>query len=66
MRLYVTGFNYVIIIVRSSITMMNKVELKAKLEELGINSSEYSLDGAVTDWNTLVLYKNYSIWEVFI
>lgn len=46
--------------------MMNKVELKAKLEELGINSSEYSLDGAVTDWNTLVLYKNYSIWEVFI
>ena len=44
---------------------MNIIELKAKLNELGVEPNEYSLEGSVANWNTIVLYKNYSIWEVF-
>lgn len=44
---------------------MNIIELKAKLDELGVGSNEYSLDGSVSNWDTIVLYKNYSKWEVF-
>lgn len=44
---------------------MNIIELKAKLNELGVEPNEYSLEGSVANWNTIVLYKNYNIWEVF-
>lgn len=36
---------------------MNIIELKAKLNELGVEPNEYSLEGSVANWNTIVLYK---------
>ena len=34
---------------------MNIIELKAKLNELGVEPNEYSLEGSVANWNTIVL-----------
>lgn len=42
---------------------MTKIELKKKLTELGYQNL-YSLDGSVGP-DLVVLYKNYSVWEVF-
>jgi len=43
---------------------MNKLELKNKLDELGINSEFYSLDGQLNP-DSIVLYNSYNKWEVF-
>lgn len=43
---------------------MDKVLLKNKLARLGVKEEEYSLEGDLNP-NTIVLYRNYSKWEVF-
>ena len=43
---------------------MDLIELKRKLEELGVNPLYYSLDSGLKS-DALILYKNYSKWEVF-
>lgn len=43
---------------------MNKVELKSKLDELGVYNGFYSLDGELLP-DRLVLFQNYEKWEVF-
>lgn len=44
---------------------MNRNELAKLLEIEGIPSSMYSLDGNLFTPDRIVLYKNYSLWEVF-
>ncbi|MFV0237437.1 MAG: hypothetical protein ACK5HU_02735 [Flavobacteriales bacterium] len=39
-------------------------ELKTKLDRLGIAPSYYSLDGSLEP-DRIILYRSYSIWEVF-
>ena len=43
---------------------MNRLVLKHKLDEMGVNENDYSLYGSL-DWNKIILYENYSNWEVF-
>lgn len=43
---------------------MNREELKRKLDELGVSDKEYSLYGSLEP-DRIVLYQNYSKWEVF-
>ena len=43
---------------------MNIKQLKIKLEEKEIHSGFYSLDGTLLP-DRIVLYSNYSKWEVF-
>ena len=43
---------------------MNRLVLKRKLDEMGVNENDYSLYGSL-DWNKIILYENYSNWEVF-
>ena len=43
---------------------MDKIELKKKLDLLGVNSHEYSLDGELVADN-IILYNSYHKWEVF-
>jgi hypothetical protein len=43
---------------------MNNLELENKLKELNIPINEYSLNGDLIS-EAIILYKNYSIWEVF-
>ena len=33
--------------------VMNIIELKAKLNELGVEPNEYSLEGSVANWNSM-------------
>lgn len=44
---------------------MNKDILKKELDKLGVNPNEYSLNGNIES-DKIVLYQNYSKWEVFI
>ena len=44
---------------------MNRLVLKHKLDEMGVNENDYSLYGSL-DWNKIILYENYSNWEVFL
>ncbi len=44
---------------------MNKNELKTSLELLGISQNRYSLNGDLNP-DSIVLFHNYSNWEVFI
>lgn len=44
---------------------MNRKELAKLLEIEGIPSTMYSLDGDLFTPDRIVLYKNYSLWEVF-
>jgi len=48
-----------------TIIIMNKIELKEKLNKMGVIPSEYSLEGSIADWDKIVLYQNYAKWEVF-
>ena len=43
---------------------MNKDILKKELDKLGVNPNEYSLNGNIES-DKIVLYQNYSKWEVF-
>jgi hypothetical protein len=43
---------------------MNRKELKLKLDEMGIDSNSYSLNGDLLP-DRIVLYHSYSKWEVF-
>ncbi len=43
---------------------MNREELKYELIKLNVNKSYYSLDGELNP-DSIVLYENYKIWEVF-
>jgi hypothetical protein len=43
---------------------MDIVELKKELNKIGVNPNRYSLNGSL-DWDKIILYKNYSKWEVF-
>jgi hypothetical protein len=43
---------------------MDKIELKTKLDLLGVNSHEYSLDGELIPDN-IILYNSHDKWEVF-
>jgi hypothetical protein len=43
---------------------VNKVELKTKLDSLGINENFYSLDGQPLP-DRIVLYQSYDNWNVF-
>jgi len=43
---------------------MDKMELKNKLNLLGVSSHEYSLDGELVADN-IILYISYHKWEVF-
>jgi len=43
---------------------MNRVELKDRLDLLGIASNRYSLTGELKA-DTVNLYENYNKWEVF-
>ena len=43
---------------------MNKIELIAKLAELGVDPNTYSLEGELLP-DSIVLYHSYSSWEVF-
>ena len=43
---------------------MNRLDLKHKLDEMGVNEEEYSLYG-ILDWDKIILYENYANWEVF-
>jgi len=43
---------------------MDKMELKNKLNLLGVSSHEYSLDGELVADN-IILYNSYHKWEVF-
>lgn len=46
------------------IIYMNKDILKKELDKLGVNPNEYSLNGNIES-DKIVLYQNYSKWEVF-
>ncbi|MBF0575557.1 hypothetical protein IR022_06205, partial [Dysgonomonas sp. GY617] len=39
-------------------------QLKEKLNDLGIDEKEYSLEGDLQP-NTIILYQNYTKWDVF-
>ena len=39
--------------------------IKKELDKLGVNPNEYSLNGNIES-DKIVLYQNYSKWEVFI
>lgn len=43
---------------------MNRQDLKHKLDEMGIDENYYSLSGNL-EWDKIILYENYSNWEVF-
>ncbi len=43
---------------------MNKLELKEKLNELGIDENQYSLEGELLT-DRIVLYHSYHEWRVF-
>ena len=43
---------------------MTKATLITALQALGVKPSAYALDGSL-DPDSIVLYQNYSIWEVF-
>jgi len=43
---------------------MNKSELKAQLDKLGVNTDFYSLEGELLP-DRIVLCQNYHRWEVF-
>lgn len=43
---------------------MNKDTLKKELKKLGVSPNEYSLNGDIRS-DKIVLYQNYSKWEVF-
>lgn len=43
---------------------MNRIELEKKLELLEIKKNEYSLYGELSS-DCIILYLNYSKWEVF-
>lgn len=32
---------------------------------MNVMSNEYSLEGSIANWDTIVLFHNYSKWEVF-
>ena len=43
---------------------MNVKELMTRLKSMGISDTRYSLDGSL--WpDRIILYHNYSLWEVF-
>ncbi len=44
---------------------MNREELKVELDKLGIPENYYSLYGDLWTDSTMVIYQNYSKWEVF-
>ncbi|WP_373810615.1 hypothetical protein [Porphyromonas macacae] len=43
---------------------MNREELKKELNRLKVKQSEYSLDGSMANWDTIVLVQEYKRWRV--
>lgn len=43
---------------------MNKKELAKQLLSMGISPHEYSLEGSIATWDTIVLVEDYSMWKV--
>ena len=45
---------------------MNKKELAKQLLSMGISPHEYSLEGSIATWDTIVLVEDYSMWKYYI